>query len=393
MSSFRFSDAVTVLPNRLYWVTLQAPTPPRNSANSHYISVDVTCVYEPFFEDFGPLNLGTTYKFCKMFDEMLHDPELQGKRIIHYCSTDPKKRANAAYLICAYMVIVRNLSAEAAFAPFESVYPPFLPFRDASATEAGDDFGLTVLNCLQGIEKSMSCGLFKWESYDVESYDFFEKVENGDLNWILPNKFLAFVGPSAASVDEDGFPALTPEDYVPLFLEAGIHLVIRLNRSEYDKRRFTNHGIKHVDLYMTDGTCPGPEILAKFLSITEAEPGPCAIHCKAGLGRTGTLIGLYAMKHHGFSARAFIGWNRVCRPGSVLGPQQQFLCDMEQTMFQAGELMRRLSAAPPTCIADVHARTVQVKARPLAASELTEDVGQGEKLRLARKATQQLVAA
>ena len=41
-----------------------------------------------------------------------------------------------------------------------------------------------------------------------------------------------------------------------------------------------------------------------------------AVHCKAGLGRTGTLIGCWLMKHYQFTHNECIGWIRVCRPGS-----------------------------------------------------------------------------
>merc|ERR1719281_2103271 len=149
-------------------------------------------------------------------------------------------------------------------------------------------------------------------------------------------------------VDADGFPAFTPEDYVPTFRNAGISLVVRLNKQQYDRRRFIDHGLKHVDLYFLDGSCPSREIISKFLHITENEPAAIAVHCKAGLGRTGTLIGLYAMKHHQFPARAFIGWNRVCRPGSILGPQQQFMVDMQGEMFQAGAMLRRPANVLPS---------------------------------------------
>lgn len=51
----------------------------------------------------------------------------------------------------------------------------------------------------------------------------------------------------------------------------------------------------------------------------------CVCVCVAGLGRTGTLIGCYIMKHYCFTAAEAIAWIRICRPGSVIGPQQNFL--------------------------------------------------------------------
>ena len=50
------------------------------------------------------------------------------------------------------------------------------------------------------------------------------------------------------------------------------------------------------------------------------------MHCRAGLGRTGTIIGCYMMQKYKISdAKALISWMRMCRPGMVVGDQQQFL--------------------------------------------------------------------
>lgn len=56
------------------------------------------------------------------------------------------------------------------------------------------------------------------------------QVENGDLNWILPGKLLAFSGPAARPTDYVGFRAMVPEDYWDYFRRRGIQAIVRLNK-------------------------------------------------------------------------------------------------------------------------------------------------------------------
>jgi len=114
-------------------------------------------------------------------------------------------------------------------------------------------------------------------------------------------------------------------------------MVIRLNNAQYEKDRFTKNGIKHRDIYFLDGSCPKDDLIDEFIATCEAEKGAIAVHCKAGLGRTGSMIACYVMKHYKFPARDLIGWLRLARPGTVLGPQQQFLCDKQAAMFSRND--------------------------------------------------------
>jgi cell division cycle 14 len=52
----------------------------------------------------------------------------------------------------------------------------------------------------------------------VREYEHYERVENGDLNWIIPNKFVAFMGPvdRRAEGQRSGY---TPYDYGDIFRE------------------------------------------------------------------------------------------------------------------------------------------------------------------------------
>lgn len=61
----------------------------------------------------------------------------------------------------------------------------------------------------------------------------------------------------------------------------------------------------------------------------------------AGLGRTGSLIGAYIIKHYNFTALEAIAWLRFCRPGSVIGCQQQWLEDKQLWLWAEGDQYRQ----------------------------------------------------
>ena len=82
-------------------------------------------------------------------------------------------------------------------------------------------------HCIEGLEFAVREGWYDYLNFNVKEYEHYEKVENGDLNWILPKKFVAFSGPLNVT---DKYGSFTPEDYVPIFKKLGVQLVVRLNK-------------------------------------------------------------------------------------------------------------------------------------------------------------------
>lgn len=330
-------SASEFIKDRLYFATLR--TRPRSSAHTHYFCVDEELVYENFYADFGPLNLAMLYRYCCKLNKKLKSFSLAKKRIVHYTSFDARKRANAAFLIASYAIIYLKKTPEEAYRPLVAgSNPPFLPFRDASFGAC--TYNLTLLDCLHGLSKALANGFFSYDTFDVDEYEHYEKVENGDFNWIVPNKFLAFCGPHPKTKIENGYPLHAPEAYFPYFRKHNVTTIVRLNKKIYDARRFTDAGFDHVDLFFIDGSVPSDTIVRQFLELSENADGAIAIHCKAGLGRTGSLIACYMMKHYKFTAAECIAWCRICRPGSIIGPQQNFLEEKQAWLWMQGDLHR-----------------------------------------------------
>jgi cell division cycle 14 len=169
----------------------------------------------------------------------------------------------------------------------------------------------------------------------------------GDFNWVTP-QFLAFASPqqqptheipasspmyatlpsNIAEVQRSGLPGPF-KNVLSHFSARNIGLVVRLNSELYSSSYFTKMGIQHLNMIFDDGTCPPLSLVRKFVNlahemITVHKKG-IAVHCKAGLGRTGCLIGAYLIYKHGFTANEVIAYMRFMRPGMVVGPQQHWL--------------------------------------------------------------------
>uniref|UniRef100_A0A1B6KNY4 protein-tyrosine-phosphatase n=1 Tax=Graphocephala atropunctata TaxID=36148 RepID=A0A1B6KNY4_9HEMI len=342
-------SASEFIKDRFYFVTLRVTSgKPKSTPNTHYFCVDEELVYENFYSDFGPLNLAMLYRYCTMVNQKLqmYTSSVRKKKIIHYTTMDGHKRVNAAYLIGCYAIIYLKKSVDEVYKTLLGVRNlPFLNFRDASY--GATMYHINLRDCLQAIYKAHELGFFNFADFDVEEYEHYEKVEHGDLNWIVPQKFIAFCGPHGKSRIENGYPLHSPESYFAYFRKNHVTTVVRLNKKIYEASRFVTGGFEHKELFFLDGSTPTDNIVRQFLNIAETSTGGIAVHCKAGLGRTGSLIGCYIMKHYRFSVLEAIAWIRICRPGSIIGHQQEWLKTKEAQMWTEGDQMRRSQGRNP----------------------------------------------
>jgi cell division cycle 14 len=132
---------------------------------------------------------------------------------VYFASNNEQKRANCATLLLAYMVgltfpeirsrinffhyltkiLVRQYTVEEAYGPFVGINPPFVTFRDAGFCI--NTFPITVLDNARALYKARILGHVNYQAFSITSYQNLQKLQNGDISWIIPGKFIAFSGP------------------------------------------------------------------------------------------------------------------------------------------------------------------------------------------------------
>jgi len=106
----------------------------------------------------------------------------------------------------------------------------------------------------------------------------------------------------------------------------GVRSVVTMTEDPLPAEWVDSSGTAYMHVPTPDLTAPRQEELdgaADFIDAQIREGHPVAVHCAAGLGRAGTVLACYLVKHKGYTAEQAIGEIREKRPGSIQSEEQE----------------------------------------------------------------------
>jgi atypical dual specificity phosphatase len=112
--------------------------------------------------------------------------------------------------------------------------------------------------------------------------------------------------------------------------DAGVRTVISLINIPQHKKVYEDAGFAYLSSPVLDGDPPTFDQMGRIINFYRASPSAVAVHCHAGLGRTGTAVAACLMSE-GHYVRDAIRIVRGARPGTIeTSSQSSFLHEFQR---------------------------------------------------------------
>lgn len=148
------------------------------------------------------------------------------------------------------------------------------------------------------------------------------------FQWIIPDRLAGCAAPGSQNALDEDLDQLS---------QLGIDHLISLTEKDLDQSALNRNGLKNIHLPVLDRETPSiaqTYMLMRRMQKLMDEGQTVAVHCQAGMGRTGTVLAAWLIREGGLSAGSAIDRIRTINKDYVQTPaQEQFLHELENDLL------------------------------------------------------------